>query len=261
MPTGPADSDGIHNIRVTQNHGTSEYGFPDTYTGWTGNGPAVLLINPENEDIVWNDMAKRWEVSFHVTGFSGFFVHSNVNETALPVHLVSFTAEKAERSALLKWRTTDEVNSSHFDIERSVDGKSYNAVGTVRAAGNGIEAHRYSFTDTTFAALASVVYYRLRAVDVDGSHAFSRVVSLQADEKDLQKYVYPNPVSAGTTVTVQSGSKVSNIQVLDLKGRNIGIKVIGRTDTGFVLSPMPAGMYLLKFETDNGSETRKMMVE
>ncbi|MCE7073145.1 T9SS type A sorting domain-containing protein [Dyadobacter sp. CY327] len=261
LPTGPADSDGVHNIRVTQNHGTSQYGFPDTYTGWTGDGPAVLLINPEDEDIVWNDTAKRWEVSFHVTGFSGFFVHSNVNETALPVHLVSFTAEKAEQNALLKWKTTDEVNASHFDIERSLDGKSYIAVGTVRAAGNGIEAHRYSFTDTTFASLASVVYYRLRAVDVDESFAFSRVVSLQADEKDLQNYIYPNPVSAGTTVTVQSGSQVSNIRVLDLKGRDTRIKVIQQTDTGFVLSPMPAGTYLVKFETNNGSETRKMVVE
>lgn len=261
LPGGPTDHEGIQNIRITQNHGTSQSGFPNSYTGWTGSGPAVILINPEDEDIIWNDAAKRWEISFAVTGFSGFFVHSNVDETVLPVHLVSFTAQKSEANALIKWETTSEINASHFDIERSADGKKYMTIGTVQAVGNGNNAIIYSFTDTTFSTLAQVAYYRLRAVDVDGSYAFSHVETLQADQKRLSNYVYPNPARSGTSVMIKASSKARIIEILDLKGRRIDGAGIERIKTGYVLSKLSPGMYLVKFETGQGAEIHKLVVE
>ena len=261
LPTGPTDNDGIQNIRITQNHGTSQYGSPGSYTGWTGAGPAVVLINPEDGDIVWNDVAKRWEIGFAVTGFSGFFVHSNVDETVLPVHLVSFAAQKAEGNALLKWKTTSEINASHFDVERSVDGKQYIKVGTMQAIGDANKEVGYSFTDTTFASLARVACYRLRSVDADGSYAYSHVVSLQDDGKHLSNYLYPNPVRAGTSVMFNAGSRPGNIRIVDLKGRRIDAAITQRSDTEFVLSQLPQGIYLVKFDTDHGPEIQKLVVE
>ncbi|MCF2503726.1 T9SS type A sorting domain-containing protein [Dyadobacter sp. CY107] len=261
LPTGPTDNNGIQNIRITQNHGTSQYGSPGSYTGWTGAGPAVVLINPEDGDIVWNDVAKRWEIGFAVTGFSGFFVHSNVNETVLPVHLVSFAAQKAEGNALLKWKTTSEINASHFDVERSVDGKQYIIVGTMQAIGDANKEVDYSFTDTTFASLARVAYYRLRSVDADGSYAYSHVVSLQDDGKHLSNYLYPNPVQTGTSVMFNAGSRPGNIRIVDLKGRRIDAAITQRSDTEFVLSQLPQGIYVVKFDTDHGTEIQKLVVE
>lgn len=261
LPSGPTDSDGIQNIRITQIHGTSQTGYPNSYTGWTGSGPAAVLINPKDQDIVWNDSAKRWEISFAVKGFSGFFVHSNVNEQALPVHLVSFTAVKSEGNALLKWQTISEINASHFDIERSVDGKNFIKVGIVKTTGNGDYAHSYSFVDTTFASLGQLVYYRLRAVDTDGSYAYSAIQHLQAEVKPASTYVYPNPVRAGSSVTISADGAPRNIQIVDLAGRSVSGAIIQRSNTGFVLSKLPQGVHLVKFDTDRGPEVRKLVVE
>ncbi|WP_255713518.1 T9SS type A sorting domain-containing protein [Dyadobacter chenwenxiniae] len=261
LPSGPTDIDGIQNIRITQIHGTSQTGYPNSYTGWTGSDPRVVLINPKDQDIVWNDNAKRWELSFAVEGFSGFFVHSNVNEQALPVHLASFTAVKSEGNALLKWKTTSEINASYFDIERSVDGKNFVKAGTVKATGNEDYTHSYSFVDTAFASLGQLAYYRLRAVDTDGSYAYSAIQRLRAEDKPVSTYVYPNPVRAGSSVTISTVGVPRNIQIVDLAGRSIGAAIIQRSDTGFVLSKLPQGVHLVKFDTDHGPEVRKLVVE
>jgi hypothetical protein len=79
LPTGPADAAGKAALRITQQHGTSESGLPGSYSGKSE------VINPADGDIVWNGTESRWEVSFAVTGFSGFFVHG----VTLPVTTVS----------------------------------------------------------------------------------------------------------------------------------------------------------------------------
>ena len=261
LPSEPTDIDGIGNLRITQNHGTSTTGALGSYTGWTGSGPSVVLINPEDQDILWNNVEKRWEVSFDVTGFSGFFAHSNVDGGVLPVLLVSFTAQKVEGSALLQWKTSSEVNASHFEVERSTDGRKYSSIGTVRAVGNGNGELGYTFRDREFSSMAEVVYYRLRAVDMDGSYAFSRVLSLQPGKNTDSDYVYPNPAPAGTVVKIKSNDKVSHVQVLDLNGRKIEVRFTDQSGTGFVLDQLPKGIYLIRFDTQRGSETRKLLIE
>ncbi len=78
-PTGPGDVAGISNLRITQNHGTSGSGIPGTYTG------TKELIDPADASIVWNATASRWEITFTVTGFSGFFVHTGSYYPSLTV--------------------------------------------------------------------------------------------------------------------------------------------------------------------------------
>ncbi|WP_276481284.1 FG-GAP-like repeat-containing protein [Paraflavitalea pollutisoli] len=73
LPVGPADQVNKANLVIFQFHGTSVTGLPGSYTS-AGN-----LIDPDDSKIVWNTAAKRWEVTFDVTGFSGFFVTSAGN--------------------------------------------------------------------------------------------------------------------------------------------------------------------------------------
>jgi hypothetical protein len=82
LPTGPGDTAGIAHLRIRQEHGTSATGMPGSYTGWAGATPSVRGINPADNDILWNSSAARWEVSFDVAGFSGFFAYGAI-DTAL----------------------------------------------------------------------------------------------------------------------------------------------------------------------------------
>jgi hypothetical protein len=68
LPTSPADSAGIANIRIFQFHGTSSSRLPGAY-----NGSGSLIINPDDRDIFWDSVSQLWKISFDVKGFSGFF--------------------------------------------------------------------------------------------------------------------------------------------------------------------------------------------
>lgn len=73
LPTGPTDNTGISYVRIAQYHGTSASGQPTGYTGTS------LIITPAVTDIIWNSTNQRWEISFNVTGFSGFYLQSLPN--------------------------------------------------------------------------------------------------------------------------------------------------------------------------------------
>ena len=61
---------------------------------------------------------------------------------------------------VLKWKTTDEFNTSSFDIERGIDGRSFIAVGNVTAT-NQPGIHNYVFNDNNLSASGvQIVYYR-----------------------------------------------------------------------------------------------------
>jgi len=66
LPKNSTDSQGIAALRIFQYHGFSATGNPASYPG-----PEVI-INPIDSNIHWTTVAQWWEVTFDVTGFSGF---------------------------------------------------------------------------------------------------------------------------------------------------------------------------------------------
>jgi hypothetical protein len=84
LPKSEFDFAGIANLRVYQYHGLSASSVPGTYTG------GGIEINPVDANIFWYWRASCWEVTFNVTGFSGFFV-SNANFNSTPPPVISAT--------------------------------------------------------------------------------------------------------------------------------------------------------------------------
>ncbi len=104
-------------------------------------------------------------------------VAANCPITLLPVELTSFTGAATETGNRLWWGTSSERNSSHFTIDRSVDGKNWIRVGAVVASGNSDTYHQYSITDIEFDE--QVNYYRLTQWDTDGTeNTFNEYVAI-----------------------------------------------------------------------------------
>ncbi|MBL7732348.1 MAG: T9SS type A sorting domain-containing protein [Chitinophagaceae bacterium] len=120
---------------------------------------------------------------------------------SLPVKLVSFTATENNCVTTLSWKTAEEVNFSHFEIEESRDGVLFTKAGSVSATG-GVAENQYNFNGGT---IDGARYYRLRMVDNDGKSIYSaiRAVNGRCGETD-QFMVYPNPVKASSqNITVR----------------------------------------------------------
>ena len=215
LPTGPGDATGIGNLRVGKYAGVSNNGtgLPYSYTG------AAIVIDPVDADIIWNSTDTRWEVSFDVTGFSGFIVQTN-SSVILPVTLLSFTAQAQSNDALVLWKTTNEVNHAYYEVQYSLDGINFSSAG-LRNALSGTGEKNYYLLHANVAAVANKLYYRLKMVATTGAEAYSNVILVRfASNVQPVTDVYPNPTTGFVNIVANgSSSKPLSLRIVDLSGR------------------------------------------
>ena len=180
--------------------------------------------------------------------------------TALPVKLTSFTGVNKKNTIALNWQTEYEQNSSHYTIQRSVDGINFTDVERVAASGNSNTPLSYSYNDILPASVKMhpTVFYRLKSVDIDGNYSNSHILSMQLDKTDINLLVSPNP--AKDILQVQTGINLLGNGVLiitDIMGREMykrDIKLQPGSNTIPVnISLFGAGVYSVRLI--NGSES------
>jgi len=140
------------------------------------------------------------------------------------------------------WTTSSEVNVSHYNVQRSLDGLLFNTVGKVHAKG----ASKYSFIDNT--NLNATVYYRLEIVDKNGNISYSEIRTLSIINAPLS--ITPNPAKEIVTITAKN---LQNIRILDNTGRVVITKegILANTIT-INISSLAKGLYFVKATDVNG---------
>ncbi len=177
----------------------------------------------------------------------------------LPVNYTHIEANKEGSNAVITWGTASEKNNAGFDIERSIDGKNFSKIGTVRsqaANGNSSSKLEYSFIDNK--TLGGVNYYRLKQNDIDGNSRFSQVVNVTFDASGNVK-TFPNPASRNVTV-VAAG--VQSIEVYAITGQKLSVPVTyGSTSHEVNTQGLANGNYTLRITTANGVTNQKVVVQ
>ena len=173
---------------------------------------------------------------------------------ALPVSLVDFSVREAEQYALLSWQTTAEVNVSHFDVERSVDSRTWQKIGQVAPKGVGVGTADYDFRDQLWllpqAGRTAIAYYRLKMTDLDGTFSYSGIRSLQWEGSTSVAGVYPNPASDYIRMETATGGLLS---VSDMTGRRL-VEINAQAGTNDIdVRSLPAGVYFVRI---NGTTLR-----
>jgi hypothetical protein len=136
----------------------------------------------------------------------------------LPVVLTDFKVSENGSSVAISWKTATELNSSHFVVERSTDGKDWAAIGTIQAAGNVSVEQNYSFTDA--APADGVNYYRLRIVDIDNSFILSLIKTASFKATDLVMVTGPNPATSYLNINVSTpGNQPYRIRLVNRSGQ------------------------------------------
>ena len=134
----------------------------------------------------------------------------------LPLTLLDFTAKADKQAAVLHWTTADERNLSHFEVEKSTDGKAWTKIGQVKAA----HTEGYVFTDDKAFSAATLVFYRLKMRNNDGTFTYSKVVNVERG-KGLFVSIFPNPVQNELNIDIHSEAKKIDVEVFDILGRSI----------------------------------------
>ncbi len=135
------------------------------------------------------------------TGFIDFnraFIVANLD--ALPLSLASIKAYQSGTGIKLDWATSTEINTDKFIVEKSTDGVSFNAIGTVAAKGNSNSLSNYTLFDA--APFVGNNYYRLKMLDKDGSYTYSAILKVAIGKIKTEVVIAPNPVK-GNQLNIQ----------------------------------------------------------
>lgn len=236
LPTGPADAAGIARLLVEKIGGTSNNntGLPNSYTGATTN------IDPVDADIIWNNTLNRWEVNFSVTGFSGFFVKTTT--TPLPLKWITLNAKlEKNNQGIISWEA-EEKEVESYGIQKSIDGKTFNPITSIKSLGNG--RHKYSFIDTkVFAEEGNEVYYRIAAKNLDGTLLYSNLTALRRANNYTSISIFPNPSSSQITITSNLDQAAT---IIDAKGAVVMELKLKKGDTDLSIHNLPIGVYTLR---------------
>lgn len=117
------------------------------------------------------------------TGLSTFSIFGGAvnGGVALPVELYNFDVTNFHGNVKLNWKTANEINNDHFEIERSEDGENFEFVNQVKGAGNSNYPISYFLIDENY--FKGINYYRLTMVDFNGAETFSPILSIDMSKK------------------------------------------------------------------------------
>ncbi|RYE16914.1 MAG: T9SS type A sorting domain-containing protein [Sphingobacteriales bacterium] len=236
LPTGPSDILGKTSLRIIQFHGVGT--APGNYPG------TEVVIDPDDENIVWNANGNYWEVSFDVTGFSGFYL-SSAARAVLPVTLVHFTAQPVNSGHVsLQWKVAQQQGIKSYVVERSATTNNFIAIGSVMAN----TQHEFTYQWIDEMGLSGKSFYRLKIIDADGSISYSPVV-LVSNIKITTSY-YPNPVQSLVNISIEATqNETDRLQLINSEGKTITTKKVdlktGNNNVTWNMAALPAGNYFI----------------
>jgi Secretion system C-terminal sorting domain len=182
-------------------------------------------------------------------------------QSALPITLTKFQAQPTEEGNFLTWETGSEINTSHFDIEASLDGKKFGKIGKIESEGR---AASYDFLDKQ--PLSNTVYYRLKSNDLDGQFQYSKVISISSlRQKGLSVKAFPNPFNQDLSIEISTSKKSDlTINIIDIVGRLVYQSKTKDTE-GVLSIPistdfLSSGSYFLNI-TDGEKTTQQKIVK
>ena len=182
-------------------------------------------------------------------------------DNPLPVHFILFNAKCEERRALITWKTAQEQNSDHFDVEKSTDGIRWTVIGNLPAAGNSNAEKNYFITDNN---TVQTGYYRIAEYDVDGKVQYSSTVRSSCTVTDAFS-LWPNPAHETVFINIVTGNKSQAvIKVFDSKGALVQVRketvVQGNNQLRVDIKSLANGPYSFYIEWNNGQMSKTVQV-
>ena len=172
--------------------------------------------------------------------------------SVLPVTLNEFTGVKQDKTVLLRWSTGSELNSKHFELEKSYDGNTFRKISTVQAAGNSSITKSYQYIDKEL--LLENNYYRLKSVDLDGKFTVSNTVLIKNNVLQQTIVINGNPFTTNISLTLSKKPVTNgNLKLLDQSGRLVATQLTYK-GAQQILFNLPATLasasYYLRAEID-----------
>jgi len=170
------------------------------------------------------------------------------SNATLPTILSAFTATINQGKVQLNWATASEVNTKFFNIEKSIDGVTFENINQVNAKGAGnYEAQELLQQISTF--------YRLKMVDKDGTYTYSKTILVAA--KIAKPIISPNPVSDIAIINHSIATAGSMLSIYTMEGKKVKAFAINTNSTQSTVnvSNLTTGKYIVEILQGNERNT------
>src|SRR5690606_28101693 len=177
-------------------------------------------------------------------------VTAMANDGTLPVQLASFEVFPEGSTALLRWTTAMESNSSHFEILHSLNAKKWSTVDKVPSKRESTTFQEYHFIHHD--SVKDLNHYQLRLVDLSAKseiESVNRVLLTETPEPPI----YPNPVSDVLTIQDPNWNQVKEVILLNHQGTPV-YRSNGNPKSTIDVSHFTPGSYSLRLVNANGSD-------
>lgn len=180
--------------------------------------------------------------------------------TPLPVKLLSFEAKLQYSDALIAWQSTQEKDLFKYEVQRSSDGLNFETIASIYAGGSNETITTYRHTDQdVFNIGHTTLYYRLKALDLNGETSYGPVESLTLTKKNTGiSKLTPNPVSGALLIELNVPfSAFGTFEVLDIYGRCIykttEPELMNSQTIRFEAESLPSGVYFVNLSGLSGN--------
>ena len=247
LPANPTDSAGKANLRIAKYNGVSSNGsgLPCSYSG------DATLIDPADNEIVWNSNAGRWEVSFDVTGFGGFVVQTH--RSIFPL-VENFNGRQQGMGNVLNWLFSCLRKWAIFDIESSSNGVNFSSIGKT----SGWDGCNNFFSFNHDKPQYGHNYYRIKVTETDTVY-YSNIIELQT-EKISATTLYPNVVKKGASIKVTLAESDGVLRIIDATGRLVYSKTLLSGIQQVTLPLSESGMYFYNIQNSKGKLTSGKLI-
>ncbi|HMQ62592.1 MAG TPA: T9SS type A sorting domain-containing protein, partial [Flavilitoribacter sp.] len=160
------------------------------------------------------------------------------------------------------WSTGSEVNNAGFELlRRSAAEKEFQRIAWINSRGDSHAETHYYFDDKDVRPGVRY-YYQLNQVDFDGKSSLSDVVSAEIKGRG-QWQVSPNPVSGGLLRLKYEGTdregRAGILRVFNAQGMLVREMRISGSVIELETDDLPAGVYLLTVDDQNGRQTETII--
>ena len=180
------------------------------------------------------------------------------NLTTLPITGLRIGAKKINNSVVVNWDTQTEINTSHFEIERSINGDLFTKIGQTSASGNSSALNHYYYTDQF--PLPGDDYYRIKAIDKDGKFTYSTVVVVKI-LGGLSISIYPTISNSLININYPKVNGLAKINIYNYNGQLVKSLAVDQLSTQVQINvaDLVSGTYILNFEMASSSFKAKFL--
>jgi hypothetical protein len=174
--------------------------------------------------------------------------------TILPVEYVTFAATPQNDKIKLEWSTASETNNDYFTIERSGDGRIFDAIGIIDGAGNSSDELYYEFKDES--PLQGINYYRINQTDFDGQYSYSEIRSVRHNGAGK---IAISPRHTDGRLDINTEMKSYDVAAYSSTGQEVSRFVALSGHQSVSIESLQAGIYFIKVASGSVSETIKIV--